>query len=306
VGRPADVLRLVRAPLAPTAACDAVACALLARGPGLAVDGGPAAAAVGPLLLLAATSVLVYAAGMAGNDLADLSRDRTIAPDRPLPSGRLSPRFAGALVVSCAAGALLLGGGPAGHVVPVAAALLFALLYDVLHARFPLASAPLMGLVRFSNAATGVWPLVLAQAASPIALLGPGVLGLYSAAVTVWSTAEGRPAVPRPRALLTKGLLLVAVSGAGLLAAAAAEGWTLPVLLGPPAMGLAILFGRVPRKASVKTQVLEMLLALYYVDAVLASGGFRGTDWVAALATIGAAQALVVASVLAIRALRPR
>src|SRR5262245_6587070 len=303
MGRPSDWLRLVRAPLAPTAACDAVACALLARGPGLAQGVAPLSLADGALL--AATSLLVYAAGMAGNDLADARRDRTIAPDRPIPSGRISRAAAGALVLACAAGAVLLHGGPAGGVVPVAAALGFAALYDLLHARRPLASAPLMGLVRFSNAATAVWPAVLAGTSDPLALLGPLVLGVYSTGITVLSTAEGRPQVPRSRMLLARAGALVAFAGSGVLSMLGAEDMTL-LFWGGVLACLAIAFGRVPRPAPVKYQVLEMLLALYYVDAILATGGYRKWEWIPTLSAMLIAQALVIGSQLAIRALRPR
>jgi hypothetical protein len=305
VGRAADVLRLVRAPLAPTAACDAVACALLARGAGLASGGGPPALAVPEALLIAATSVLVYAAGMAGNDLFDLRRDRTIAPDRPLPSGRLSKTFATVLVLACAAGAVLLHGGPAGHVVPVAAALLFALLYDAFHARFPLASAPLMGLVRFSNAAIGVWALVIAGTVSPLALWGPALLGAYSTGVTMLSTAEGRPQVPFARGLAARALAFAAFAGAGALSVVAAESLTFGMVFAGAAC-LSIAFGRVPRRGPVKKQVLEMLLGLYWVDMVLVTGARPGQDWLFAVVALAAAYALIMGSQLAIRALRPR
>ena len=67
-----DWLRLIRFPLAATAAWDALAClalALAAGGRGLATY-GPAAWG-----LLALTSCLTYAFGMAANDIVDRARD---------------------------------------------------------------------------------------------------------------------------------------------------------------------------------------------------------------------------------------
>src|SRR5947208_8110433 len=127
-----DWLRLVRAPLAPTAACDAVACAMLARGPGLSLvarDDLPAPHVL-DLLALAGTSLLVYAAGMAGNDLADRRRDAVLHPDRPLPSGRIRPATAAIVVLLLAAAAVAWGGGPLGDRRAVAGAVAFAALYD--------------------------------------------------------------------------------------------------------------------------------------------------------------------------------
>jgi hypothetical protein len=63
-------------------------------------------------------------------------------------------------------------------------------------------------------------------------------------------------------------------------------------------------FGRVPRPGPVRGQVLEMLLGLYWVAAVLATGGGRGRDWALALGAFGTAYALILGSQLAIRALR--
>jgi len=58
-----------------------------------------------PFLLLLATSVCLYLAGMVLNDLFDVEIDRKERPQRPLPSGRISLRSAAVL------GYLLLIGG---------------------------------------------------------------------------------------------------------------------------------------------------------------------------------------------------
>jgi UbiA prenyltransferase family len=56
---------------------------------------------------LAAASACLYWAGMAANDWADRARDATERPERPIPSGRVSP----ALAVGLAAGLTVAGVG---------------------------------------------------------------------------------------------------------------------------------------------------------------------------------------------------
>jgi len=296
-----DWFRLVRAPLAPTAACDAVACALLARGPGVA--GAATPPTVLDLLLLAATSALVYGAGMAGNDLADRRRDETIHPDRPLPARRIGVPAAVALVVLLAAGAVALGGGPLGDRRAVVAALAFAALYDGVLKRSVALGAVAMGLVRAANASSGVLALVVSGAASPIALAGPALVGLYASSVTVLSTAEEQPSREPARRRLACAVATVVFLGAAALAVVGADGLVFAAF---PAFAIAssAAFGRVPRKGPVKRQVLEMLLGLYWLDAVLACGGAKGSDWGLALGAFAGAYALILLSQLAIRALR--
>lgn len=298
-----DWLRLARVPLAPTAAFDALACALLARGPGLAREGTGSLGVVDGLLL-AATSVLAYTSGMAGNDLADRVRDRTIHPERPLPSGRIRPAAATGLVVACAAGAVALGGGPAGHVAGPLAAVLLAALYNHVAKRRRVPGAIAMGSVRLANASTGVLPLVLAGATSPFALLGPLLIGLYSAGITILSTAEDRPGPATGRLWFARATAFVAYAGAGILACVGARSLSLGLFLAGAACP-SIAFGRVPRRGAVRQQVLELLLGLYWLEAMLATGGARGSDWLFALSVLGAAIAGIYGSQIAIRALRP-
>ncbi len=298
-----DWFRLARVPLAPTAAFDALACALLARGPGLAREGAGSLGLVDGLLL-AATSVLAYTAGMAGNDLADRVRDRTIHPERPIPSGRIRPGAAAAFVVACAAGAVALGGGPAGHVAGPLGAVLLAALYNHVAKRRRVPGAVAMGSVRLANASTGVLPLLVAGTTSPVALLGPLLIGLYSAGVTILSTAEGRPAPPVGRLRFARATSFVAYAGAGVLSCVGAQSLTLGLFLAG-ASCMSIAFGRVPRRNSVRMQVLELLLGLFWLEAILAMGGTRGSDWAFALSALGAALAGIYLSQIAIRALRP-
>ncbi|MEU6024045.1 SCO3242 family prenyltransferase [Micromonospora sp. NPDC047134] len=93
--RVADLLELVRAPAALSV-------------PGDVVAGAAAAGALGPRTpALATASVLLYWAGMAANDWADRGLDATERPERPIPSGRVSP----GLAVGLAAGLTAAGVG---------------------------------------------------------------------------------------------------------------------------------------------------------------------------------------------------
>ncbi|MEU6482670.1 SCO3242 family prenyltransferase [Streptomyces sp. NPDC046887] len=86
--RPSAVVRLVRAPAALTVPGDVLA--------GAAASGRPACPAT---LVTAASSVCLYWAGMALNDWADRDLDAGERPERPIPSGQISPRAA--LTVAC-------------------------------------------------------------------------------------------------------------------------------------------------------------------------------------------------------------
>ena len=85
------LLQLTRAALAFTAIADAWA-VLLLRAPG-----EPPQAKwvlILQMLVVAVASFGLYAFGMALNDLLDARRDRLFAPRRPIPSGRIQPRWA--------------------------------------------------------------------------------------------------------------------------------------------------------------------------------------------------------------------
>ena len=139
--------RLLRVSLAPSAPADVVAGVLLGAG------AWPPGAA--PFLLVLASSC-VFHGGMALNDWADREEDARTRPDRPLPSGQLTPGFALRLAV-----ALLLGGGLLALAVePLAGSLLFsvagvAALYD-LRWRGPWLGPVALGVCRAGNLGAGV------------------------------------------------------------------------------------------------------------------------------------------------------
>lgn len=323
MARVVDLLRLGRVPLAPTAAFDALACALLARGPGFGRAGAPAVS-LGDGLLLAATSILVYVAGMAGNDWADRRIDRNLHPERPIPARRISPLAAGVFALLCAAGALALGGGPEGSRAAVGAALAFALVYDGGAKRSAILGPLAMFGVRAANAAIGVIPLWLSGQVEPLGLAAPLLVGLYSAGVTVLSLAEepGRAALPRLR--FARAAAFTAFAGAIALAVFGAGGVTFGAIFGvsvcvsiaagrtprtwayPRAVGPEIRSDRVRIPLPVRAQVLELLLGLFWLEAILAGGARPGGDWIFALGSFGLAFTGIVLAQLSIQTLRRR
>jgi len=91
------LLQLIRLPNVLTAAADSLAGWLL---------GGGSLGEAGKWAPLAIASMVLYAAGMALNDVFDTAIDRQERPERPIPSGRVSRLFAGWL------GAIGLVAGP--------------------------------------------------------------------------------------------------------------------------------------------------------------------------------------------------
>lgn len=308
------LLRWLRLPLAPTAACDSAACLLLALGAGAReaarpehqhVSDGYAAPqwpdAAG-WAALAGTSLLTYAFGMGLNDWADRRRDRTLAPTRPIPSGALSPGIALAIVLLLGGAAALLGGGPWGSRAAVLVALGAAAAYNLLLKRWLVPGACAMGAVRAANAMVGVAPLVwtgywFVLHAPLWVVLAPLCVGLYSAAVNVLSTTEEVDSPARVR--MARVLAALAFAGAAGLAMLAAGRITLAAVIASGTV-LSLLFARVPRAGPPKRQVLEMLLGLYLLAAVIAGGS--GSLWIEGGA-LAAAFGLIYLSQIGIRAL---
>ena len=270
-------LRVTRVPLAPTAVCDSLACGLLAH---QWMFTQPGDVPLWRWACVAGCSLLLYLSGMACNDLADVEKDRTINPDRPLPQGVLRP-------VSVLLGYVLLTAGAAwlavlaDTVLAAATASVAALLYNVACRRPWWLGALMMGTVRFANASLLVAPFVMAKTLSPVAFMGPACIGLYATAVTIWSTTEER--VAPQRIVAARILIAIAALGAGVTAWLAA-GFTIGMVVGA-GIASSTLFGRTPRtKHSPKGQVLELLLGLYFIAAVLATAAWDG----ALLAGVGA------------------
>jgi 4-hydroxybenzoate polyprenyltransferase len=136
-------LQLVRVPNLFTVPGDPIAGVLLAADPAMGSVAPSRIAAV------AGAAVLLYAAGMAGNDIVDREEDRRSRPDRPLPSRRVSLRAARVLVGFLAAAGVALA-ALAGLRSGIVALLLVGaiVLYNTGGKRFGLAGPLCMALCR--------------------------------------------------------------------------------------------------------------------------------------------------------------
>lgn len=193
-----SVVELVRAPAALSVPGDSLA--------GAAAAGWPFGRRS---LALSASAVCLYWAGMALNDYADRELDRAERPERPIPSGRVSPRFAlGVAAGLTAAGvgiAGLAGGRSALGVALPLAATVWA--YDLVLKPTP-AGPVAMASARALDVLLGAGG---ARAAVPAAL----TIGAHTLGITVLSRGEVHGADARvPRAALAG---TVAVAGAALL-----------------------------------------------------------------------------------------
>jgi len=213
-------LALARVSNTPTVVTDVLA--------GAAVATAGAALPAGAVALVAVACVLFYVAGMVLNDLLDLEHDRTARPERPLPSGAVSPRAAATAVAGLFAvgSGLLLAAGVAAFLLGLGLIGLI-VLYDAWHKGVAFSPALMAGtrmmvyVVAFA---------AVAGAGAPADLLVPAaLLGAYVAALTQVAKVEDGQVKLRPWAValvlapavwaVTQGLV-AAIAGAVLAAAA--------------------------------------------------------------------------------------
>ena len=264
-------LQLVRLPNLFTAAADSLAGFLLAAG-----------SLHDPRrwLPLCAASMAIYAGGIALNDVFDFEVDKAERPGRPLPSGRVSRRFAMVLgATSLLAGVLL--ASSVSNVSGIVAMLLVCavLLYDAGMKR-TLLGPEMMGACRGLNLLLGL--SVASDFGGPWAWLAAGSLGLFVCGLTWISRSEvesGRSAgvvfgtVVQNLALL--GLFAVATQ-AGKFPGASGDRPILPpegllvlaivALIVNRADGLAIL---APRPETIQRAVKTGVLSLVWLDVGL-------------------------------------
>ncbi|HXV35456.1 MAG TPA: UbiA family prenyltransferase [Gaiellaceae bacterium] len=266
--RPAlgDVAELVRLPAVLTVPGDVLLGAAAAGWPG----GRGAALGIG------SGSALQYLAGMALNDYADRDVDAVERPHRPVPSGRVTPRFALALAASLTAAGIaaasLAGGAPARRRALALAGAVWA--YDLVLKQSPAGPAA-MAAARFTDVLAGSGART--RAALPAAL----VVGAHTLAVTVVSRSEARGGSAR----IGEGALAAtgAVSAAAAAFAAGRGGGSVRLvaagaLLGTYAASLAGAAGtaaREPTAANVQRVVGTGVLGLLPLQAsmLVASGG---------------------------------
>jgi 4-hydroxybenzoate polyprenyltransferase len=162
--------RLLRISLAPTAVADVLAGLVLAQGflPGWNTT-----------LLLVGASLCVYHGGMALNDWSDRVEDAKTRPNRPIPSGRISPNMA----LAAAAGlfssgvllAVLVSPAAGGWVLALA---LCAASYD-LFGRGPWLGPLLLGACRAANMSVGFFAVDVDFMAISSLWSAPLLYGMY-------------------------------------------------------------------------------------------------------------------------------
>jgi 4-hydroxybenzoate polyprenyltransferase len=218
----------VRAPLALTAVADGLtgtflATVRLARAvkPGEYPDQIPHE----PVLVRAAVcaglaSAALYLAGMALNDYFDRERDRTLAPSRPIPSGRIAPWLAlgiGLALLSSGVGAAFAGGG--GRAAAAAAAVASGVLaYDAVLKRWRIPGALGMAFCRAANVILGAFVGLAhglgAEGATTLPQKHALAIGTYVFSLTLLSTFEDADA---PRSGVVLGFVGAAAAPIALL-----------------------------------------------------------------------------------------
>lgn len=251
-------LRLVRAPAVFSALGDPIA--------GLLLDDGDFSSAHASRL--SAASAMLYLAGMALNDLADRDEDARVRPERPIPSGAVSPRAAALL-----GGSLLLGGviaarrGGARWTGPALAAMVVA--YDFQLKRSATLGPIAMGACRSLSLLMGVEASrgeVTRRGAEGALLLGAYVAGLTL--VARGETGTARTTELRIGAGLVAGALLATAVRGG----PASVAWsTATAALAGPALRRAVLR---PAPGTVGPAVGALIRAIPALDGGIA--GARG------------------------------
>ncbi len=169
--------------------------------------------------LAAATgvSVMLYAMGLAQNDLAGLAQDRAERPERPLPSGALSIRSAIVAVAALSFVAVMLAGVASMQTTYLALALVGVItFYNYVACNVRMLRPVTMGACR------GLSVLVGASAAMPmgdwpaVVFVAAGMVVLYIAAVTQIASFETRtcrigPIRWMPAAMLVVGYFALAM-----------------------------------------------------------------------------------------------
>jgi 4-hydroxybenzoate polyprenyltransferase len=198
-------LELCRIYLAPTAIADSLA--------GFALASALLEPATHPttLLLIAGTSVLLYAAGMVTNDIFDVEKDRERDPSRPLVCGSVSRVAAVLFALALCAGA---GGlaAAAGALLPASIVLALSIAYNAGAKRVPVIGNLVMGGCRSGNFLLGAVAGGIEMFAIGPVLLASLLLGLFIATVTAVSLLEDAP---------SRKLALVALCGSTLILPAA-------------------------------------------------------------------------------------
>ncbi len=219
-------------------------------------------------------SLLLYAAGMVWNDIADRQLDAVQRPERPLPSGAVGLPVALGLGVLLLASGLLLSPCLLHH----AAIAALVLVYDFLGKRVDWVGACLMGLLRALNLGTG-WALAIAlQAEAPEAtrrlLIAACCYAAYIVAVTILGIFEDLPRV-KDRAVATVQSAPPLVAWAGITSVQGSL-WPAPALAALPVLLFLRRNSRIRtwNQAEIRRSMTFLLLGtmLYTAGLTLAAG----------------------------------
>lgn len=163
---------------------------------------------------------LAYLFGMAMNDWHDREKDAVHRPERPLPSGRISPAQASGVCVGLAVGALGLYPAPETGLL-----LLTVLAYTLCKTWVPLVGAMLMGLCRIQSIWIGMGAGLPDSTLEWAVPLGGGILIFF---ITRLSQVEGSGRNGGVRsALCAAGLVLAAVAAVWLGGKQGLASWAL-------------------------------------------------------------------------------
>jgi 4-hydroxybenzoate polyprenyltransferase len=269
-------LRLVRAGTLFSPGCDVAA--------GLCVLGLPWSADAGRAVL---ASILLYAAGMVWNDIADRHEDAGQRPERPLPSGEIGLPAAVAFATALLGAAVALSPCRLHHGILA----LLVLAYDFVLKRAPLPGAVAMAALRALNLMTAA-----ALSAAPAAAWLPGLAqplliaaicyGVYILAVTVLGIFEDAPQVGA-RAVVA---VQAAPPIAALLALLSVQGGLWPA----PALAIApiLWFARQNRgvatwdQRAIRRSMTFLLLGTMLFTALLCLAAGRPVDGLAIAACV--------------------
>jgi 4-hydroxybenzoate polyprenyltransferase len=243
------------------------------------------------LAVLLAASSLLYIAGVVLNDVFDLELDSHERPDRPLPSGRISPsaarRFGWGLLTAGVmlgwAASFLIGNMLPGAIVVILVASI--LIYDA-GLKFTVIGPVLMGACRMFNVLLG-----MSAAGTPFTAenwVVAGAIGLYIAGITWFAKTENVRSSRLQLALSTIVMMLAIALLSSLphwseritpLVVVEPQRWWLLMLILGMLIGWRCLRAIIaPSPAQVQAAVAQSILSLIILDAV-ACFAIRGVFW---------------------------
>jgi len=262
-------LQLIRAPAMFTAVSNLVAAHWLATGGNIETNA---------LLLLTLSGLALYIGGMVLNDCVDLAIDARERPERPLPSGRISPTSAWSVGWLCLATGVLLAALHGRTSMIIAAVLALTILAYNFWSKSTWLGPVNMGLCRYLNWLLGLSVVGLTSATLPIAL----PIFFYVTALTLVSRIEADASSRKPLMMAAGGLVLT-VGVIGYLSVTGVL--PNPAALALSGVGLLLALSRIWKTwqaftpASAQATVAVMIFGIIPLDALMLLGS--GQLWAA-------------------------